>query len=69
MAIGQWLIDDGKNLGRPIASLRIEELEGMAWAAIGAWQEMREQRRQELNAPPAPTDPRQIDPLDDDIPF
>jgi hypothetical protein len=54
LAIGQWLTDAQINLGRPIRSLKKTELLGMAWAAIGTYNELRAARLHELEAAPDP---------------
>ena len=41
MAIGNWLEQNG-SLERPIRTLRIEELEGIAVAAVSAYQKFRQ---------------------------
>jgi hypothetical protein len=46
-AIGDWLTQSGRNLNKPIASLKIEELEGMGVAACSAYTEMRERRQRQ----------------------
>ena len=57
LSIGGWLADSQINLSRPIRSLKQDELLGMAWVAIGTYNDLRVQRAQELeNAP----DPRQL---------
>lgn len=57
LSIGGWLADSQINLSRPIRSLKHDELLGMAWVAIGTYNDLRVQRAQELeNAP----DPRQL---------
>lgn len=54
-AIARWLEGRGK-LNQPIRSLEKHELIGLAWAAISAYLEKREELgRQEANRPP-PTD-------------
>lgn len=68
LAIGRWLEQRGAasagRLGKPIASLELHELEGMAWACVSRYGELREARRQELCLSPAPADPLKPDPLD-----
>jgi len=39
-AVGRWLEENGR-LQRPISSLSIEELEGVAMAAVSGWQDAR----------------------------
>jgi hypothetical protein len=56
-SIGQWLTEAQINLNRPIGSLKQNELLGMGWAAIGAWNDLRAKRLRELEAAP---DPRQL---------
>jgi hypothetical protein len=48
LAIGIWLTDSGMNLDRPIRSLTSENLQGMAWAAVGAYVDHRASRGQEI---------------------
>jgi hypothetical protein len=57
LAIGQWLTDAQINLNRPIGSLKQNELLGMAWSAVGAWNDLRAARLRQLEAMP---DPRQL---------
>jgi len=59
LAIGEWLTDSQMNLNRPIRSLTLDELNGMAWTAIGTYNDMLEQRARQLKG--------RRDPLDDDI--
>jgi hypothetical protein len=56
-SMGQWLKDSQINLGRPIGSLKQNELLGMAWAAVGTYNDLRAARLRELEAAP---DPRQL---------
>jgi hypothetical protein len=49
LAIGRYLEARGR-LHQPISVLRIEELEGMAWAAVAKYQDRREALRQSLIA-------------------
>jgi len=54
LSIGGWLADSQINLSR---QLKHDEPLGMAWVAIGTYNDLRVQRAQELeNAP----DPRQL---------
>jgi hypothetical protein len=62
LAIGKWLEERGR-LDQPIASLRLQELEGMAWAAIAEYGDAREEKRRELGLPFI-ADPTKPDPLD-----
>lgn len=62
LAIGAWLEHRGK-LDQPISTLRLHELEGMAWACTAKYADMREQRRLELQLP-LNADPLKPDPLD-----
>jgi hypothetical protein len=59
LAIGQWLTDGQINLNRPIRSLSRDELTGMAWAAIGAYNDLRASSCQEIANNAA--DPRQLE--------
>jgi hypothetical protein len=52
MAIGQWLTDSGLNLNRPIRSLTKEEVLGIAWEAIGMYNDLRAERAQQLASRP-----------------
>jgi hypothetical protein len=60
LAIGQWLTDAQINLSRPIQSLKREELLGMGWAAVGAYNRARTSREREMTNTAA--DPRQLEP-------
>ena len=57
LSIGEWLTDSQINLDRPVRSLKKGELLGMAWAAIGAWNDLRQARLRELEAAPDPRQP------------
>lgn len=48
LAIGRWLEQRGA-LSKPIRTLELYELEGMANEVIGTYNELREKRRKELN--------------------
>jgi hypothetical protein len=48
LAIGHWLEKRGA-LSKPIRTLELFELEGMAADVIGTYNELREKRRKELN--------------------
>jgi hypothetical protein len=50
LAIGRWLEQRGR-LDKPIKSLGLHELEGMAWAAIAEYGNVREEKRRELALP------------------
>ena len=54
MAIGQWLTDSGLNLNRPIRSLTKEELLGIAWEAIGQYNDCGRSWRSRGLRPPQP---------------
>lgn len=62
LAIGRWLEQRGR-LDQPIAVLQLRELEGMAWACVARYGDIREARRAELNLAPH-GDPLKPDPLD-----
>lgn len=62
LAIGRWLEQRG-HLDQPISAFRLHELEGMAWACVARYSDIREARRVELNLPPH-SDPLKPDPLD-----
>jgi hypothetical protein len=51
LAMGKWLTDDGSDLTKPIHQLGLPKLEGMAWAAISVYSELREIERQRNNIP------------------
>jgi hypothetical protein len=61
LAIGQWLTDAEIDLGRPIRSLKQTELLGMAWAAIGTWNDLKTARLRQLEAAPDPRQPTLLD--------
>lgn len=48
--MGRWLEQRGK-LHQPISVLRLEELEGIAWAVVTEYTSVREEKRRELGAP------------------
>lgn len=50
LAIGQWLIDAKTDLNRRTRSLIAAELTSMSRAAIAKYQDLRQQREQELKA-------------------
>jgi len=54
LSMGRWLTDAQTDLGRPIRSLKKEELLGMACAAIGTYHELRTERLRQLEAAPDP---------------
>jgi hypothetical protein len=56
-SMGQWLTDARINLNRPVRSLKQTELLGMAWAAVGAWNDLRAARLRQLEAAPDPRQP------------
>ena len=62
LAIGRWLEQRGR-LDQPIAALQLRELEGMAWACIARYTDLREARHIELSLAPH-GDPLKPDPLD-----
>jgi hypothetical protein len=57
LAIGQWLIDAKINLNRPLQSLTLIELQGMSWAAIGVYNDLRAQREREEEGRSDPLSP------------
>jgi hypothetical protein len=57
LSVGQWLTDSEINLSRPIRSLKQTELLGLAWAAIGTWNDLRAARLRQLEAMPDPRRP------------